>query len=94
MMNPTDIFKIKGMWDQFTANHPKFPMWLNAVSQGAIREDSIIEINVKTPEGDNICTNLKITASDMELFRTISSMGRQYISSSKDCFMKKVLKKT
>lgn len=66
--------KIKSGIDRFRANHPKFPMFLNAVSQNALMEGSIIEINVTTPDGKNYCTNLKIKADDMEFINSLKNM--------------------
>ena len=42
----TMMQKIKSGMDRFRANHPKFPLFLRAVSQDALVEGSIIEINV------------------------------------------------
>ena len=56
----TMMQKIKSGMDRFRANHPKFPLFLRAVSQDALVEGSIIEINVTTPEGKNYCTNVKL----------------------------------
>ncbi len=66
--------KIKSGIDRFRANHPKFPMFLNAISQNALVEGSIIEITVTTPDGKNYCTNLKIQADDMALFNELKNM--------------------
>ncbi len=66
--------KIKSGIDRFRANHPKFPMFLNAVSQNALMEGSIIEIAVTTPDGKNFCSNLKIKAEDMELLNELKNM--------------------
>lgn len=75
MFNPTDLFKVKGAWETFIANHPKFPMFVQAVgSQGAIKEGTIIEVHVKQPSGEDICTNVKITQSDLELFDKLKSL--------------------
>lgn len=69
--------KIKAGVDRFRVNHPKFPMFLSAVSQNAIMEGSVIEINVTTPDGKNYCTNLKVKAEDMEFLETIKNMSKQ-----------------
>lgn len=61
------IQKLKGCMNQFRLNHPKFPMFLNAVSQEALVEGSVIEITVTTPEGKNYCSNIKLKESDLEL---------------------------
>ena len=39
MVNPAMIFKIKGMWDEFTANHPKFPRFLQAAASQSLERD-------------------------------------------------------
>ena len=76
MINPMKLMQLKGLWDKFQNNHPKFPHFLNAMNQNGIREGTIIDITIQEPDGETIQSNLKITASDMELFeqlRTISS---------------------
>ena len=70
-MNPMDIFKFKSMWDDFTSRHPKFPLFLNAVSQNGIVEGTIIEVQIKRPDGKEFTTNLKIAKEDMELFQKL-----------------------
>ena len=67
--------KLKGGVDRFRANHPKFPMLINAVSQNALAEGTIIEINVTSPDGKNYCTNVKLNADDMDLFNSLKSMN-------------------
>ena len=70
------IQKIKSGMDRFRANHPKFPLFLNAVSQNALMEGTVIEINVTTPEGRNYFTNVKLQADDMEFLNSLKSMGQ------------------
>ena len=73
-MNPTMLFKMKGMWDKFTANHPKFPMFLRAVQQKGIQEGTILAMSVTTPSGEKFETNIKLTASDMALFEELKQL--------------------
>lgn len=70
-INPTQIFQLMGAWQKFTANHPKFPKFLQAVAAEGIRENTIVEVSITTPEGKNYCSNLKVTESDLELFKQI-----------------------
>ena len=70
------IQKIKRGMDRFRANHPKFPLFLNAVSQNALMEGTVIEINFTTPECRNYCTNVKLQADDMEFLNSLKSMGQ------------------
>lgn len=66
---------MKNAMETFRRNHPKFPLFLNAVSQDALVEGTIIEINVTTPEGKNYCTNVKLKSSDLELMETLKNIN-------------------
>lgn len=74
MLNPVELMKFKKTWETFVANHPKFPAFMQAASQGMIVEDSVIEVTITDPEGKAITTNLKITQSDLEMFETLKRM--------------------
>ena len=76
MMNPEKLFKIKGAWDKFSQNHPRFVQFLWAMNKDGIKEGTIIEIHVTTAEGKNISSNLKITQSDIELFNELSELSK------------------
>ena len=44
-INPMKLMQIKQVWNRFTANHPKFPMFVQAItSNQTIKPDTIIEI--------------------------------------------------
>ena len=70
-MNPASLFKIKGLWEKFSANHPKFPAFLQAASNGMMSEGTIIDITVTAPDGRHISTNVKLKEEDLELFRQL-----------------------
>lgn len=74
MINPTALFKAKSAWGKFAANHPKFPMFMRAAMQSGIKEGHIIEIKITSEEGETLCTNVKLTESDMELFQIAKDM--------------------
>ncbi len=59
---------------RFRLNHPKFPLFLNAVSQEALVEGSVIEITVTTPEGKNYCSNIKLKQDDLEMLDCLKSL--------------------
>ena len=52
--------KLRSSVQTFRNNHPKFPLFLNAVSADALKEDTIIEINVTSPDGKHYSSNLKL----------------------------------
>ena len=75
-MNPMKLLQIKSAWDRFTQNHPKFPKFLAAAQQKGIREGTLLEFKLVTPEGEERVTNLRIQASDIELFQELKDLGQ------------------
>ena len=76
MMNPAKLFKIKGAWDTFSQNHPRFVQFISAVKSNGIQEGTIIDITVTTAEGKTMSSNVKITESDLEMFRELSELSK------------------
>ena len=72
-MNPMELMKLKGYLDTFKRNHPKVPMFFPAAQ--SIGEGSVIEISVTSPEGKKICTNMRVTAEDMDLVRNLKNIN-------------------
>lgn len=68
------IQKLKGCMDRFRLNHPKFPLFLNAVSQEALVEGAVVEISVTTPAGKNYCSNLKLNQEDLEFIECLKAL--------------------
>lgn len=77
IMNFDALLKARQAWSIFTNNHPKFPMFIKAVSKEGIKEGTIISVSVETPEGKKMDTNIKVTESDLQLFEMIKGMGNQ-----------------
>lgn len=67
--------QIKSGIDRFRINHPKFPLFLHAVSQEALKEGTLVEINVTTPEGKTYCSNVRLKADDMEFIESLKNMN-------------------
>ena len=72
--NRKKMNRITGAWNTFKSNHPKFPAFCQAVSRKGLKEGSIIEIAITTPEGEKIETNLKVKDSDLELLKQLSDL--------------------
>lgn len=77
MMDFSSIMKIKGAWDTFSANHPKFMPFMRAITTDGIQAGTIIEMKVTSADGKEYNTNLKITESDLALFQEMRSMMNQ-----------------
>lgn len=73
-MNPLNFMKLGSQWEHFKENHPKFPKYLSAVAQKGVKEGSVFEFKVKTPEGEELAANVRLKAEDVELFREIMEM--------------------
>lgn len=76
MINPAKLLKLRGAWDTFTRNHPKFPKFIEAIQRKGITEGTIIEINITTAEGETISSNLKLTESDIALFGELRELSK------------------
>lgn len=74
-MNPTAIFKAKKSWDTFCGNHPRFPAFVQAVQSEGMREGMVIEVSVTTPEGKKLATNVKLTASDIQVINDLKGLS-------------------
>ena len=73
-MNPMTIMQLGALWTKFTQRHPKFAPFIKAASQAAMQEGAILEIQVTTPDGKNIASNLKVTKEDLEMLQIIRDM--------------------
>lgn len=75
-MDLGSMMKIMGAWNTFKGNHPKFPAFCEALQKRGLEENSIVEIIVTTPEGEKIETSIKVMASDLELVKGLSQLGK------------------
>ncbi|MGC4018422.1 MAG: hypothetical protein QM793_03800 [Muricomes sp.] len=66
--------KFKSSMDRFRRNHPKFPLFVKAVSENALMEGTIIEITVTTPQGKSYSSNVKLKEDDIDLIKTLQQM--------------------
>ncbi len=69
--NPANLLKIQEAWRKFSGNHPKFPLFLEALRQKGISEDTVIEVTITGPDGTKLETNLKVMAEDLELYEML-----------------------
>ena len=71
MINPMKLMKIKNAWSRFAANHPKFPLFLNAIVKKGIQEETIFEFKVTYPDGQQLVTNMRLRAEDIGRFADV-----------------------
>lgn len=75
MINPMKLMKIKNAWSRFAANHPKFPLFLNAIVKKGSGGNHF-EFKVTYPDGQQLVTNMRLRAEDIELWKEISEAVR------------------
>lgn len=75
-MNPLKLLQLKSAWDRFKGNHPKFPKFLTALYQKGMKEGTVIEFHVTTPEGEEMAANVKLKADDIALFQELQDLLR------------------
>ena len=73
-MNPMTLLQLKSAWETFKINHPKFPLFLKTVYKSGLAEGTIVEISVRTKEGQDYTANLKLTPADLDLFYQMKEM--------------------
>jgi len=77
MINPKAILGLRKAKETFENTHPKFAaMFGKIISGGMIEEGSTIEIIVTKPDGTEVKGNMRVQASDMELFSQLSALGK------------------
>lgn len=74
MINPAKLLKLKKSWETFTYNHPKFPMFLKAVQRKGLEDGTVMEINITSPQGDKMTTNIKLNSIDIDLIKEITNI--------------------
>jgi hypothetical protein len=76
-INPMTLLRIRKMWGDFTAAHPRIlPYFRELNSSGYIEEGSVIDITVTDAEGRSLRCNMKVTANDIDLIRAVADIGK------------------
>ena len=73
-MNPMDIMQLGGRLQTFNSQHPKFGAFLRDAGADAMREGSVLEMKVTSPEGQEYVTNIRLTREDIETIEMIRAM--------------------
>lgn len=73
-MNPLRLLQLKSAWDRFQSNHPKFPKFLTALYQKGMKEGTVIEFRVTTPDGEEMAANVKLKEDDIALFGELKDL--------------------
>lgn len=72
-VNPMKLMALKTEYAKFQKRHPKIVPFFQAVSQNALKENTVIEIQVSTEDGKQYASNMKITPEDIRMFQELKS---------------------
>lgn len=73
-LNPMQLFGLKNDLEKFKNNHPRFIQFIQTAAQEGMREGTVLECKVVTPEGREMQTNIRVTQADLELFEKLKAM--------------------
>ena len=80
-MNFSDMMKMKGAWDKFSASHPQFVRFLSYMASSPVTEGTegtVFRLSVQRPgEEKEVRTSIAINESDLELIELLKSMARK-----------------
>jgi len=75
-MNFESLLRLRGAWNTFRENHPKFPEFLQAVKNKGLQPGMEIDIAVSYPnDGGSVKTHLKLRPEDLELIQSLSDLN-------------------
>ena len=71
------MMKMRSAWSNFSSNHPKFSAFLMDVGRSGAPEGTIIEIHMEYPDGRTLNSNMRVSASDIELIESLNSLAKK-----------------
>lgn len=74
MLNPAKLIKFKSRWDDFRTRHPKFIKFLKYVGSGTLKENDVLEMTVRSEDGTEVKSNLRLSAEDISLFNELREL--------------------
>lgn len=76
MVNPLELFKLKALFDQLTAAHPKLVPFVHSVYPNEFAEGTIIDIKVTNPAGKVFHYNMRLSAEDIAAMQEAKTIGQ------------------
>ena len=71
--NPMDMMKLGERFRIFQSDHPRVVAFLQS-ARGDVRESTVIEMSITTPEKKKKTTNMRINANDVETLQTLMNV--------------------
>lgn len=74
MINPAKLLKFKSAWEAFANRHPKFIRFLQYVGSGTLKENDVLEMTVRSEDGTEVKSNLRLSDEDIALFTELKAL--------------------
>ncbi len=74
-IDPMKLFRMKKVIDDFKSRHIRFYKFIEDMRNRGIEEGTVIEIQVKTPDGQEYVSNFKVLPEDKELLTNIQNLN-------------------
>ena len=72
-MNPMEMIKLKGLYEQFVKRHPRLPQFAQKAAS-SIQEGTVDDMKITLPDGETFMTNVKVLPEDMEMISALKKM--------------------
>lgn len=70
------LLKLKGLWDRFTKNHPKFPNFIKEFRKRGIKEGCILDLKITYPDNVEVEANIKVTSDDLAIIDELKTLKK------------------
>lgn len=72
MVNPATLLTFKKKWEEFSQRHSGFSQFIQAAASGGLGEGNILDVKITMPDGRTLQSNMKITAEDVEMIKSLT----------------------
>ncbi len=74
-MNPLELMQLKGKFATFEKQHPRVVSFFEANGH-EMKEGNVLEFKIKTAEGKEYMTNMRLSAEDVEILKALKNLIR------------------
>ncbi len=70
-MNPAAFFRMKSDLKQFQEAHPKFTAFLHYAFRHGLKEDNVVVVTIRQPDGTETRSNLRLSENDVRMLEDL-----------------------
>ena len=70
-MNPAEFLRLKSDLKTFETDHPKFPAFVRYCADRGLREGTVVEIQLRQPDGTATKANLRLNEHDVQTLKRL-----------------------